>query len=290
MKVCPYCRGDNADDAVYCESCGSRIPLLSSADTGSVLPSAAPAISLIEELAISPLYMAILIVTVLELPLSCWEAVSFVGAWAIVTLPISLILPVRSLVFLFRIRFYSRKHTLVQHYAPFTFFYILYVLALVGAGLSVLLNLVIAGNATAKYIQGSAEINGGIADAFASSPSSLAQGWLSFLLAVFLFLYTLFALLFFRSLHSTVKYQRPSLQGAKPFFIVCFVNAGIYAIGLLTQVYLLFSAPAMFSTILLSLMQYGVYTVSAFLTAHLVRQYYLRGSTLYPADKNIISR
>ena len=220
MKVCPDCRGDNADDAVYCESCGSRIPLLSSADTGSVLPSAAPAISLIEELAISPLYMAILIVTVLELPLSCWEAVSFVGAWAIVTLPISLILPVISLVFLFRIRFYSRRHTLVQHYAPFTFFYILYVLALVGAGLSVLLNLVIAGNATAKYIQGSAEINGGIADAFASSPSSLAQGWLSFLLAVFLFLYTLFALLFFRSLHSTVKYQRPSLQGAKPFFIV----------------------------------------------------------------------
>lgn len=286
MKVCPYCRGDNADDAVYCESCGSRIPLLSSADTGSVLLSAAPAISLIEELAISPLYMAILIVTVLELPLSCWEAVSSAGECAFITLPISLILPVISLVFLFRIRFYSRRHTLVQHYAPFTFFYILYVLALVGAGLSVLLNLVIAGNATAKYIQGSAEINGGIADAFASSPSSLAQGWLSFLLAVFLFLYTLFALLFFRSLHSTVT----SLQGAKPFFIVCFVNTGIYAIGLFTQVYLLFSAPAMFSTILLSLMQYGVYTVSAFLTAHLVRQYYLRGSTLYPADKNIISR
>ncbi len=136
MKVCPYCRGDNADDAVYCESCGSRIPLLSSADTGSALPSAAPAISLIEELAISPLYMAILIVTVLELPLSCWEAVSSVGAWAFVTLPILLILPVISLVFLFRIRFYSRRHTLVQHYAPFTFFYILYVLALVGAGLA----------------------------------------------------------------------------------------------------------------------------------------------------------
>ena len=99
MKVCPYCRGDNADDAVYCESCGSRIPLLSSADTGSALPSAAPAISLIEELAIFPLYMAILIVTVLELPLSCWEAVSSVGSCTFVTTPISLILPVISLVF-----------------------------------------------------------------------------------------------------------------------------------------------------------------------------------------------